>query len=95
MNSADERIERKFADGNAEAADALVADAQNAFPVGDNDDVDLWIWMITQQRRNKVAQRIRDEEAARAAVDVAEFLATEGDHGRVNDGQHLVDMIEK
>ena len=44
MDSPDECIERKLADGNAQAADALIADAENAFAVGDDDDVYFGIW---------------------------------------------------
>ena len=95
MNSADKAVEREFADGNAEAADALVADAENAFAIGDDDDVDFRIGIIAQQSGNQMAERIGNEEAARAAIDVAEFLAAEGDDGRVNDGQHFIDMVEK
>lgn len=95
MNAADERIERKFADGNAQAADALIADAENAFAIGDNDDVDFGIWMIAQQSGDEVAQRIGDKEAARTPIDVAEFLAAKSDHWRIDDRKHLVDMIEK
>ena len=40
-DAADERVERELADRDAEAADALVADAQDALAVGDDDDVDL------------------------------------------------------
>jgi len=46
MNSTDKAIERKFANGNAQPADALIADAQNALAIRDDDDVDLRIWMI-------------------------------------------------
>src|SRR5580692_2507269 len=95
MNSANQAVERKLADGNAEAANTLVADAENAFAVGDNDDVDFGIWMIAQKRGNELAQRIRNEEAAWTAVNVAEFLAAEGDDGRVDDRQHFIDMVEK
>ena len=39
MNSTDETVERKLADGNAEAANALVADAEDTLSVGNDDDV--------------------------------------------------------
>ena len=42
-----------------------------------------------------MAQRIGNEEAARTAIDVAEFLAAECDNGRINDGQHLIDVTEQ
>jgi hypothetical protein len=95
MDSADEAVERKLADGDAQSADALIADAKNALAVGNHDDVDFWIWMIAQKRRNGVTQGIRDEKAARTAIDVAELLATERDDRRVDDRQHLLDMVEE
>ena len=95
MNSANEGVEREFADGNAEAADALITDAENAFTIGDDDYVDFGIRVIAQKRGNEMAKRIGNEKAARASIDVAEFLAAESDDRCVNDGQHLVDMSEK
>src|SRR6266436_4315506 len=38
MNAADESVERKLSDGDAQTADALISDAQNAFAIGDHDD---------------------------------------------------------
>lgn len=42
-----------------------------------------------------MAQRVGNEKTARSAINVAEFLTPEGNHWRVDDGQHLFDMIEK
>src|ERR1700721_1075992 len=95
MNSAEKAIERKLANGNAQPADALIADAQNALAIRDDDHVDLGIWVIAQERRNRMAQRIGNEEAARPAVGVAEFLAAECDNRRINDGQHFIDVAEQ
>src|SRR5579864_1289725 len=95
MDSADKTVERKFADGNAQAADPLVPDSENALTVRDNNDVDFWIWVVAKERGNEMAQRIRNEEAARTPIDMAEFLAAEGHDGRVHDGQHLINMIEE
>ena len=93
--SADEGVERKLADGNAEAAHALVTDTENAFPIGDDDHIDFGIRVIAEERRNEMAERIRNEEAAWTPIDVAELLAAERDDRGVYDGQHLVDMSEK
>ena len=41
VDAADQRVERELADRDAHAADALVADAEDALAVGDDDDVDL------------------------------------------------------
>jgi hypothetical protein len=42
-----------------------------------------------------LSRGIRNNQAARTPVDVAEFLASFGNNRRVNDGQHLLDMVEK
>src|SRR5580704_14200815 len=95
MNSADEGVERKLADGNAEASYALVADTENALTIGDDDHINFGIGVIAEERRNETAERIRNEEAAWTPIDVTELLAAERDDRGVNDGQHLVDMSEE
>ena len=95
MNSADQRVERKFSNGDAESTNALITDAENAFAIGDHDDVDLWIWMVAQQRGNGMAKRIGNEKAARPAIDVAEFLAAECNDGCIDDGQHFFNVAEE
>jgi hypothetical protein len=42
----------------AETTDALIADTQDAFSVGDYNHLDFVVWPIAQQRRNGVAQWI-------------------------------------
>ena len=95
MNSADEAVERKLADGNAEAADALVTDAENALAVRNNNYINFGIWVVAQKRGNGMAKGIRNEKSAGAAVNVAEFLAAKRDDGSVDDGQHLLNMVEE
>ncbi len=92
---ADERVQGELADGDAQAAGPLVADAQDALAVGDDDDVHLRVGTVAQQRRDRVAQRIGDEQAARSSVDVAELLTGLRDHRRVDDGRHLLDVVEE
>ena len=94
-DAADEHVERELSDRNPEAADALIADAQDALAVRDDDDVHLAIRAVSQQLGDPVAERIRDEEAARPPVDVAETLARPGDHRRVDDRDHLFDVVEQ
>jgi len=48
VNPADKRVQRKLADGNAQTADALIADAEDALAVGDDDNVNVWIGAIAQ-----------------------------------------------
>jgi len=73
----------------------LIADAENALSVGDDNNIDIGIWMVAQERGNGMTQRIGNEEAARTAIDVAEFLAAESDDWSVDDGQHLIDVVEE
>ncbi len=94
-DAADERVERQLADRDAEAADTLVADAEDALAVRHDDDVDVRVRPVAQQLRNRVAHVVGNEEAARAPVDVAELLARLGDDGRVDDRQHLLDVGEE
>ena len=76
VDTADERVQRELADGDAQAADALVADAEDALAVGDDDHVDLGVRAGCAASVADVGPvRVRDEQAARAAVDVAELLA--------------------
>ena len=42
-----------------------------------------------------VSQRVGNNQPARSAVDVAEFLAGLGDHRRIHDGQHLFDVVQQ
>jgi len=93
VNAADQRIERELADGNAHASHALVADTQDAFAVGDHNDVHFVVWAVAQQIRNAVAQRIGNEQAARPAINLAEVLASERDYRCVHNGHQFFDVI--
>jgi hypothetical protein len=93
VDSAQRRVQRQLADRDAHAADALVTQAQNPLPVGDDDDVDLSPRPVTQDLPNAVAVRIGDEKATRTAVDLAEALAGQPDGRGVKDRQHLLDVV--
>ncbi len=51
-NPTDERVQGEFANRDAQAACALVTNAQNAFPIRDDNYVDLRIGTIPQERGN-------------------------------------------
>ena len=93
-NSADQRVQRELANRDTQAAGALIADAQDAFAVSHNNDVDIWIWTISQELRDRITQRVRDEQAARPPVDVAELLASERNYRRVDHRSHFLDVVE-
>jgi hypothetical protein len=65
MDTADEGIERQFADGNSQAAEALIADAEYTFAVGHNNDIHFAIRAVAQKCGNRIPEWIRDEKAAR------------------------------
>ena len=87
------RVQRQLADRDAHAADALVTQAENPLPVGDDDDVDLPPGPVVQDLRDAVAVGIGDEQPPRTAVDLAEALAGQPDGGGVQDRQHLLDVV--
>jgi hypothetical protein len=93
VDAAQRRVQRQLADRDAHAADALVTQAQNPLPVGDDDDVDLPPGPVTQDLPDAVAVGVGDEEAARTAVDLAEALAGQPDRRGVKDRQHLLDVV--
>ena len=94
MDAGAERVERELADRDAHAADAQVAQPEDALAVGHDDHV--------ARRRTgafrsiasiALAVRVGDEQAARPAVDVAVVLARHADHRRVDDRHHLGDVL--
>src|SRR2546422_3251508 len=93
MDSADERVQRQLADRDAEAARALIADPEDAFAVGHDDDVDLPVGTVAQDRRDRIARWPGDEQAARPPVDVAELLAGFRHDRRVHDGRQLLYVV--
>ena len=92
--AAAERVERQLADGNAHAAGALVSQAEDALPVGDNDDLDVPAH-VGEDRLHLVALWVRDEQAPRPPVDVAELLTRLPHDGCVDDGHHLIDVFQQ
>ena len=68
---------------------------EDPLAVGDDDDVHLAVGAVPQRGADVVAMRVGDEQAARPAVDVAELLAALADHRRVDDRQHLDDVVEQ
>ena len=86
------RVERQLAGRDAHPADSLIAEPEDAFPVGDDDD-GRRPRMVPEDGVDPVALLVRDVEAARAAEDVRELLARFADDRRVDDRHHLVDVV--
>lgn len=92
-DAAEGGIEGHFADGDAHAAGALVAEAEDAFAVGDDDAADLIELGVVEHFVHAVAVEIADEEAAGATPDFREALAAFADGGGVDDGEHGLNVV--
>ena len=93
MQTARGRVEGQLADGDAHAAGALVAEAEDALVVGHDDEADVRVGRVAQDLRDAVDVGGRDPDAARASDDVAELLAGLAHRGRVDDGHELFEMV--
>src|SRR5215471_16134541 len=62
MYAADKRVQRELSDRNPETTCPLITDAQNTLAIGDDDDIHLLVWPISQECRDGVAKRIRDKQ---------------------------------
>ena len=92
-NAAERSVERHLADGNAHAARALVAEAEDAFAVADDDAAHLVVARVREDLFDAVLVGIAEEEAARLAPDLGEALAAFANGGRVDDRQQLLDVM--
>ena len=88
-------VEGQLADGDAHAADALIAQPEDAFVVGRHDQADVVVRRVPEDARDVVHVIGRDPEAARAAIDLAELLTRLAHRGRVDDGHQLGDVIDQ
>ena len=91
--AADEGVERKLADRDAHAADALVAQAQYPLPVGHHDHVDIAVRPVANHLVKTVAVGIGHEQSPRPPVDLAEPLAGLTHGGGVDDRQGFGDVL--
>ncbi|SPZ62058.1 Uncharacterised protein [Serratia quinivorans] len=85
-------IQRKLADRNAHAANALVAQAENTFAVGDDNHFDVLFGGVLQHVVNAIAVRVGDKQPARPAVNIGEVLAGFTHRWRVDDRHHFAQM---
>jgi uncharacterized protein YhdP len=92
-DAAQRRVKRHLADGNAHAARALVAQAENAFAVADHDAAHIVKTRVGEDLLDAVLVRVAHKEAARLAPDFAEALAAFAHRGRVDDGQQLLGVV--
>ena len=94
MDAGCRRVDRCLADGDLDAPDALVTDAQDALGVGDDDEVDLVLpeAIVEQGLLDSLGVVDGEEDAAGAVVLVAETLDGLTDGRRVDDREHLLEM---
>ena len=95
VNSGARGVERELADRDPHAAHALVADAEDRLVVGDHDDADVLFGSVPEHVADPPSVLRRDVEPARTAVDVAEVLADLSNGRRVDDGDHLLEVIDE
>jgi hypothetical protein len=86
------RVQAQFAGRNAHPADALIAEAENPFAVGD-DDHGRGSGVVPEDAIDLVALLVGDEQPARPTKDVRELLTRLADHGGVDDRHQLVDVL--
>ena len=88
-------VDGELADGDLDAADALVADAEDALGVGGDQQVDVVgaETGVPQRGLDLLGVVDRQVHAAGAAELVAEPLDRQPDGGGVDDGQHLGDVL--
>ncbi len=95
VDASAQRIEGELADRNAHAAAALVAEAEDALAVRHHDHVHVAVRAVVEDALDLVALRVREEQSARAADDLAEVLARVPHGRRVDHGHHLVEVRER
>ena len=87
-------VERELADGDAHAVGAEVAQAEDALPVGHDDDADVLLAPVVEDLRDPALVVGRDEEALRLARDVRELFARFAHGRRVDQRQNLFDVVD-
>ena len=92
-NAAQRGVERHFADGNAHAACALIAQAKNALAVADHNAAHIVVARVGENLLDAIVVGVADEEAARLAPDLGEALAALAHRRRVDNGQQFLDVV--
>jgi hypothetical protein len=87
-------VQRELTDGDAHALRAQVAQPENALAVGHDDDPNVFLRPVAQHLRDPTLVLGRDVQAARLSEDVPELGARLTHGGRVDDGHHLVDVVD-
>ena len=88
-------VEDEFADGNGHAARALIAQAEDAFVVGDDDEPDVALAEVAEALGDLSAVVGAEEQAAGAAIDMAVLLAGQADRGGVDDRAEALEVLDE
>jgi hypothetical protein len=86
-------VDGDLADGNAHAPRALVAQAQDALIVRDDDEPHVFAPPVAQHLVDAATMLRRDPEPPRPPEDVAELLAGAAHRRRVDDGEKLFQVL--
>ncbi len=86
-------VQRELTNGNAHAADALVAQAENALAVGNDDHFDILLGGVLQHIFDVAAVRIGDKHATGTTIDFGEVFTGRADGWGVNNRHHLFKMV--
>ena len=86
-------VKRHLADGNAHAARALIAQAENAFAVRDHNAAHIVKTRVGENLFDPILVRIAHKKTARPAPYLAEALASLAHYGRINNGQQLLGVV--
>jgi hypothetical protein len=95
VNAGSGAVKRDFSDRDAHSARALIAEAQDALVVGDNDEPDVTVGPIPEDLCELVAIVGCEPDAAWSSEDVAVSLAGEADGRCVDDGKELREVLHK
>ncbi len=88
-------VQRQLADGNAHAATALIAQAEDALVVRRDDQANVAKRRVSEHVRDVVHVVWREPQAARRTIDMGELLTRLTHRGRVHDGHQLRDVIDQ
>src|SRR5262249_56679523 len=88
-------IKRELADRNAHAASALIAEAEDALAIGHNDGLDVVETRVGQNELDAAYVGKAEEETARLAEGMAEFLAAKSYRGSGDDRQHAGEIMHQ
>jgi hypothetical protein len=88
-------VKRKLADRDPHSARALIAEAEDTLAISDHDGLDIVETWISENVLDALHVGVAEEETARLAEGMAEFLAGESHRGRVDDRQHAAKIIQQ